>query len=407
MKNIWEIIKDDFKSTYSNAFVCIIIVFLMFIPSIYAWFNIVASWDPYANTGGILVGVANNDKGAVHDGKEVDIGGEIIEGLKKNKDLGWRFTTENDALKKVKAGDYYAAIIIPDNFSEHIMTVLTDDPSRAQIDYYVNEKINSIAPKMTAAGANSVVDNVSKSFTKTASKSVFAIFNDLGITLKQELPAIRKMKNLVYGLESKLPEVEGSIETVQHHVQRAEKIILPFLNGLGTAENLFESSRDLVGSLDSYADSAKNLLEQQGPLYRQELALLKGNNDSIAALASQIDTQGNGETLQALQRGLEKEIDLLSRLLELFGRINGFSEENRLAPEIEVLDRLQHNAYQQLELIEEGDYGRSADIGGYNSKILGDLQASYSDNTVQKFTAIASDLHAAVSQLQLAKTSLK
>lgn len=150
MKNIREIFIDDLKSIYRNLFVCIVVVFLMFIPSIYAWFNIVASWDPYANTEGILVGVSNNDKGTELNGKAVNLGNEVIEGLKGNSDLGWRFTTEKDAIAKVKKGDYYASIIIPADFSEHIATIMTDDPIKAEIDYYVNEKINSIAPKMTA-----------------------------------------------------------------------------------------------------------------------------------------------------------------------------------------------------------------------------------------------------------------
>ncbi|MBR8644268.1 YhgE/Pip family protein [[Brevibacterium] frigoritolerans] len=116
MRNIQEIFIDDLKSIYKNFFVCIVVVFLMFIPSIYAWFNIVASWDPYANTEGILVGVANNDKGAELNGKAVNIGKEVMEGLKDNKDLGWRFTSEKEAIEKVEKGDYYASIIIPRTF---------------------------------------------------------------------------------------------------------------------------------------------------------------------------------------------------------------------------------------------------------------------------------------------------
>lgn len=83
---------DDLRSTYKNIFVCIIIIFLMVIPSIYAWFNIVASWDPYANTGGILVGVSNNDKGTELKGETINLGNEVIQGLKGNSDLGWKFS---------------------------------------------------------------------------------------------------------------------------------------------------------------------------------------------------------------------------------------------------------------------------------------------------------------------------
>ena len=33
------------------------------IPTLYAWFNIAASWDPYGNTGNLKVAVASNDEG--------------------------------------------------------------------------------------------------------------------------------------------------------------------------------------------------------------------------------------------------------------------------------------------------------------------------------------------------------
>lgn len=265
MRNIQEIFIDDLKSIYKNFLVCIVVVFLMFIPSIYAWFNIVASWDPYANTEGILVGVANNDKGAELNGKAVNIGKEVMEGLKENKDLGWRFTSEKEAIEKVEKGDYYASIIIPENFSEHIATIMTDDPKKAEIDYYVNEKINSIAPKITAAGANSIVDNVSKTFIKSASGSILAIFNELGITLQNELPTIQKMKNMVYLLEAELPELEQNIKTVQTHVKKAEDIIKRVNDGLNSIEGITSQKDKLVSDVSSYVDSTRQAFEGISP----------------------------------------------------------------------------------------------------------------------------------------------
>ncbi|USK81599.1 YhgE/Pip domain-containing protein [Peribacillus frigoritolerans] len=286
MRNIQEIFIDDLKSIYKNFLVCIVVVFLMFIPSIYAWFNIVASWDPYANTEGILVGVANNDKGAELNGKAVNIGKEVMEGLKENKDLGWRFTSEKDAIEKVEKGDYYASIIIPENFSEHIATIMTDDPKKAEIDYYVNEKINSIAPKITAAGANSIVDNVSKTFIKSASGSILAIFNELGITLQNELPTIQKMKNMVYLLEAELPELEQNIKTVQTHVKKAEDIIKRVNDGLNSIEGITSQKDKLVSDVSSYVDSTRQAFEGISPLLKNDIGkipgeLFKGNGAKI------------------------------------------------------------------------------------------------------------------------------
>ena len=51
---------------------------LFFIPSLYAWVNIKANWDPYANTQNIAVAVVNNDNGVVFNNKILNTGDKII-----------------------------------------------------------------------------------------------------------------------------------------------------------------------------------------------------------------------------------------------------------------------------------------------------------------------------------------
>ncbi|RRN72484.1 YhgE/Pip domain-containing protein [Peribacillus simplex] len=393
LSNIREIFIDDLKCIYKNFFVCIVVVFLMFIPSIYAWFNIVASWDPYANTEGILVGVSNNDKGAELNGEAVNIGKEVIEGLKGNKDLGWRFTTQKDALAKVEKGDYYASIIIPENFSEHIATIMTDDPIKAEIDYYVNEKINSIAPKITAAGANSIVENVSKSFIKSASGSILAIFNELGITLQNELPTIQKMKNMVYLLEGELPELEQNLKIIQTHVKRAEEIIKKVNDGLDSIEGLTSQKDKLVSGVSNYVDSTKQAFAEIQPLLKNDIANIRSDNESILVLASRLadqdlsDNEGNQLVEQGRTR-INKELYLLDSMYNLLVSVNQFSEKNRLQPEINLVDGLRDNASDQLQALNDHSFDSLRNLGENNDKVLGSFQDTFSKETGPKFNEI-------------------
>lgn len=393
MSNIREIFIDDLKCIYKNFFICIVVVFLMFIPSIYAWFNIVASWDPYANTEGILVGVSNNDKGAELNGEAVNIGKEVIEGLKGNKDLGWRFTTQKEALAKVEKGDYYASIIIPENFSEHIATIMTDDPIKAEIDYYVNEKINSIAPKITAAGANSIVGNVSKSFIKSASGSILAIFNELGITLQNELPTIQKMKNMVYLLEGELPELEQNLKIVQTHVKRAEEIIKMVNDGLDSIEGLTSQKDKLVSGVSNYVDSTKQAFAEIHPLLKNDIASIRSDNESILVLANRLadqDLSGN-EGNQLVEQGrtrINKELYLLDSMYNLLVSVNQFSEKNRLQPEINLVDGLRDNASDQLQALNDHSFDSLRNLGENNDEVLGSFQDTFSKETGPKFNEI-------------------
>ncbi|MGG0412566.1 YhgE/Pip family protein [Peribacillus simplex] len=406
MRNIREIFIDDLKSIYKNFFVCIVVVFLMFIPSIYAWFNIVASWDPYANTEGILVGVANNDKGAELNGEAVNIGKQVIEGLKENKDLGWRFTSEKAAIEKVEKGDYYASIIIPENFSEHIATIMTDDPKKAEIDYYVNEKINSIAPKITAAGANSIVDNVSKTFIKSASGSILAIFNELGITLQNELPTIQKMKNMVYLLEGELPELEQNIKTVQTHVKKAEEIIKRVNDGLDSIEGITSQKDKLVSDVSSYVDSTRQAFEGIKPLLKNDIANIRSDNESVLVLANQLTGQGlpGNESDQLVEQGvtrINKELYLLDSMYNLLVRVNQFNEKNLLQPEIQLVDELRNNASDQLQALNNRAFGNLIELGGNNDQVLARFQESYSKETGPKFNEIWSETESILNNVQL------
>lgn len=396
---------DDLRSTYKNIFVCIIIIFLMVIPSIYAWFNIVASWDPYANTGGILVGVSNNDKGTELKGETINLGNEVIQGLKGNSDLGWKFTTEKDALAKVNKGDYYASIIIPENFSEHIATVITEDPVKAEIDYYVNEKINSIAPKMTAAGANSIVDNVSKSFIKTASGSILSIFNELGITLQNELPTIQKMKNMVYLLEGQLPEIEQTINTVQTHVTRAEDIILKVNDGLKAVEDIRLQKEQLISDVSVYVDSAQQAFNDMHPLLEENLSMINNDNESIIDLASRLKNQdlATDDINQLTERGrriVEKEIYLLDSIYNLLVRVNQFNEQNILQAEVESIKNLRENTSKQLQALNAQTFDVLSDYSESNNSVLVALQNNQEETGV-KFEKIGTEMHALLEKVAI------
>ena len=145
MKNIIRIFRRDLHRLGTNALALVIIAGVTLLPALYAWFNIAANWDPYSNTGGIKVAVANEDAGTKLEGITTNLGNEIVTNLKGNDQIGWQFVDRYDALQGVQAGDYYAAIIIPQDFSENMVSVLKGDIHRPTIEYYINEKKNAIA----------------------------------------------------------------------------------------------------------------------------------------------------------------------------------------------------------------------------------------------------------------------
>jgi putative membrane protein len=214
LKNVFTIYRNDWIRIFKAPIAALLIVALMVLPSLYAWFNLAASWDPYSNTSGIKIAVTSEDDGAVIRDSSVNIGDEIISSLKKNDKLGWEFVSKEKAKEGVTKGDYYASLYIPHDFSAKIATILEDKQVKPEIDYSVNEKLNAIAPKMTSTGASTIVQQVKENFIHTVSESVLGVFNDAGIKLEEELPTIRNIEEKIFALEKEVPKINELGEKV-------------------------------------------------------------------------------------------------------------------------------------------------------------------------------------------------
>lgn len=156
INNIVKIMKKDFKAAFSNPIVIIVLVAIIILPSLYALLNIQACWDPYENTDDVQFAIANLDKGASYDGEKIVVGNELVKELKKNDDFDWVFVTEDELRKGVHDGDYYAGMVIPEDLSEDVISITSDNPKSAEIDYIVNIKSNPVANKLTDTAANAV-----------------------------------------------------------------------------------------------------------------------------------------------------------------------------------------------------------------------------------------------------------
>lgn len=100
MRNIWRIFKTDMKHLFNNSISVIIVIGLVFLPSIFTWYNVIACWDAFGNTGNLTVAVANTDEGYESDlvPLEINVGDKVVSALRANDQLNWTFTTEEDAI---------------------------------------------------------------------------------------------------------------------------------------------------------------------------------------------------------------------------------------------------------------------------------------------------------------------
>ena len=300
MNNILKIIFRDFKRIVKNPIALTVIIGVCCIPSLYAWFNIGASWDPYGSTKGIKVAVANNDVGSEISGIGVNFGNDIVDTLKENNDIGWIFVDEQNAIEGVKNGSYYAGIVIPKNFSENFASILTNDIKQPTIKYYVNEKKNAIAPKITDKGVSVVQQKVNETFLDETSKSIegalkvikeqakeskINIADRMMSTLTEVSNSLNKFKDFGTSFDESLNSIKALIKTT--------KTVLPSGVSLTqTAEEIANDTNVLLHSttqvfdginntIETFLDSAKALSDDMFNIWDDVSSINKQNVDII------------------------------------------------------------------------------------------------------------------------------
>lgn len=327
VKKVFTIYRDDLLSIINNWATAFIIVALMILPSLYAWFNIKASWDPYSNTKGIPIAVANEDDGAVLKGKSLNIGEEIIQSLSRDKALGWKFVDTHEANEGVKKGKYFASIIIPKDFSAKIATVLNEQPEKPALLYSVNEKINAVAPKITVKGATGIKDEISKNFVKTANGVIFDIFNQLGIELQKNLPDIEKLKTMIYWLNDHLGEAEKIIKTATEDSNQAQIIIAELQNNINKVEGIIHHARGVSGQITNFLDQNKDAFANLAPTVKQNLTYMEqasGTVEQITGLllTNNLSEEEKGKAINDGITHLNALIKIETLLINLFDRLN-------------------------------------------------------------------------------------
>ncbi|ARE28978.1 YhgE/Pip domain-containing protein [Lactococcus cremoris] len=246
IKNTWKLFALDWKRIFKNPVATFLIVALMIIPSLYAWFNIKALWDPYANTSQLPIAVYSADKPASFQDKTINIGDEVLKNLKKNHQLGWKFVDSKAELDKgVKSGKYYAGIYLPKDFSKDLLSFTTGDIKKPQIVYSINEKINAIAPKITSKGALSLQSQISEEFINTASSTLLKTFNTIGYDIDKNMVSIQKVKSAILSTNDNLGTIDkytqqvvdlhGKMPEIKEKLAKANEFItyLPEVDSLG------------------------------------------------------------------------------------------------------------------------------------------------------------------------------
>lgn len=285
MNKILKVFTNDMKKISTNVIAVVIILGLSILPSLYAWFNIFSNWDPYgpSSTGNIKVAVVSDDAGAEISGLEINIGATVVEALQANNTIGWVFTDNSDeTIEGVKAGDYYAALVIPETFSEDMVSFLTGDLEHPQIIYYENGKKNAIAPKITQKAQKTVRQQVNATFISTLAESAMKAGNVISATDSDGVSIADTMTEKLTALSADMDTYINILSSFKGIMDSAQSIISTTKIMLPSLDTVLDSSKTSLSSMQTMVNSSTNTVNTVSDMMLSSLDMIDGTLTMIS-----------------------------------------------------------------------------------------------------------------------------
>lgn len=306
MITIFRVFLSDVKRLRSNVVAIVIIMGLSIIPALYAWFNIMSNWDPYGTsaTSQMKVAVCSQDSGVEIGSLSLNVGDEVIAGLKENTTIGWVFTASKDeALEGVNSGDYYAALIVPESFTTDFISFLGGDPKNPTIAYYENSKKNAIATKITGKAKTAVQEQVNQKVISTLTEVLTESGKILAENDENGVDIVVSTADQLDELDSSLQTYVNILNTFSLVTASASDLAESAQSLLVNTQGIFDSSQDSVSNMQSSvlsgaqtADTVSSLIGISLDSVEQDLTLLSDQmdtltvGDSFDSIRNQVDT---------------------------------------------------------------------------------------------------------------------
>lgn len=320
MKNVIKIIASDIKRLSTNVVAMVVIIGLTVIPSLYAWFNILSNWDPYGEsaTSNLQVAVASSDQGIVIGNMELNVGDIIISRLKENTTIGWVFTdTAQEAIDGVYAGEYYAALVIDEEFSDDMISFLSGDIKNPVITYYENEKKNAIAPKITAKVKTTIEREVDHAFVSTVAEALlkggeyFATLDEEGNITGQGIAKLERLDSDLKGVITILDSYIALMDSTENISEAGATVS-------ETAESITKLAGNMADNAQKSANNAKQDIQKVKGKTDSKIGELNKKLDDVDSVVNDLNTKLAGIDNKDPEKVLEV-VDKVNKLASAWG----------------------------------------------------------------------------------------
>lgn len=313
MRNIWTVFKTDLRTLSKCFFACVVVVAIALLPSLYAWLNIYSNWDPYGNTGGISIAVASLDRGYTDNGEYVNKGRDVLEDLKTATSINWVIVdTEQEATDGVYAGDYYAAVVIDEDFSRKMYRMFTDWTGQPAITYYENAKKNAVATKITDTAVETLKRSISENYLEVVISGIMEQSNLLAADLTETDPETA-VKGLLYQAQDVLSGCRAMMDAFRA------------AGSTGVSETDAQALSDAIASINSSLPDGDAIADSAARLQHALYTALANVERALDRFESALDTAQPPAAQQQLRDAAATMGKLSTQLSGLAGQLDGIN----------------------------------------------------------------------------------
>lgn len=353
MKNIIKVFLNDCKHIGRNVVALVVVMGLAVLPSLYAWFNILSNWDPYGpeSTSNIKVAVAYDDTGINISGMDINISTNIVEALKTNDTIGWVFTDSTDeAIEGVWSGDYYAALIMPADFSKDMVSFLADNMTHPEIIYYTNQKKNAIAPKITDKAKTAVQQQVNATFISTLTEAIMKSA-DVADNIGNKNKADSTLESGSDSMNNSLIDILiAKFQVINTQVVTFENVLSALSNIMTTAQTSADTAKGISPDISGTFEGERAILNELNKTIGQSSLI---DSSLFSTISHDIDAvSGYMNSISSIYNDMGYNIDDFNKSISQMGE----SINNTLVMVRNIEDNLNETTNKLVEFKNSGVY---------------------------------------------------
>ena len=203
----------------------------------------------------VPVALVNNDElitDVDEDGEETFFlaSKPLVSELVTNEDLAfdWVITSTELANGMLARGEVYAVVEIPEEFSQIVQDLESDDPQQAAFTIRTDPSRSYLAGVLADALGDSIASGISAEFGKTLTEGLFTVVVDLGDAITQAADAADELKDGTAALREGADDLDEGVSDLNDGVAE-------LATGYGTFDDSLNTYLDGVRSLSQGIDT--------------------------------------------------------------------------------------------------------------------------------------------------------